>query len=406
MKILFENAIKLHGVNSPQGRAALALSSAYKALKLKFEPKFSQKVDPLYLTQFLELERPPEKVGVRGKKKRKEADADIIQCICGIFLEEGLMIQCKRCCIWQHVNCVIDPTADPNVDQDYFCEKCGDRQLMPADFEVRRPIDKDSEPDVEEFVSLMRGDLQVRVGDAVYVLRDIDLPPNDANVAKESNEVATVKDKEPAVEKKDEVSLEISDSKNSDNSENSDDKPLKPNGSIEASPTKPTSLKPSIGGKHTYKTITKINYEECDIFRVEKLWKTADGRRMVYGHHHLRPHETFREPTRKFYSNELMQYGLVETIDIDLVMARCWVLDNHTYFKGRPLESEERHVYVCEHKMNKQKRQFDKIPSKQRPLICTKPFAFYTFQTKLRQSRILLVSNREKYFPKCNSFYL
>lgn len=82
------------------------------------------------------------------------------------------------------------------------------------------------------YMTLMRGDLQLRQGDTVYVLRDIPIEGTDR--------------------------------------------------------------------KHTYDTIGKIEYSELDIFRIERLWKEEKtGRRMAYGHHYLRPHETFHEPTRK-----------------------------------------------------------------------------------------------------------
>lgn len=52
--------------------------------------------------------------------------------------------------------------------------------------------------------------------------------------------------------------------------------------------------------KHTYQTIGEIPVSELDIFRVERMWKHKDTQeRYVYGHHYLRPHETFHEPTRK-----------------------------------------------------------------------------------------------------------
>lgn len=81
-------------------------------------------------------------------------------------------------------------------------------------------------------MTLMRGHLQLRQGDTVYVLRDIPIEGTDQ--------------------------------------------------------------------KHTYDTIGNIEYSELDIFRIERLWKEEKtGRRMAYGHHYLRPHETFHEPTRK-----------------------------------------------------------------------------------------------------------
>lgn len=62
-----------------------------------------------------------------------------------------------------------------------------------------------------------------------------------------------------------------------------------------------------------------------DIFRGEKF---------VYGHNYLRPHETYHEPTRKFYENEIVCAPLYEAVPLDLVAERCWVLDPSTFCKG------------------------------------------------------------------------
>jgi len=58
------------------------------------------------------------------------------------------------------------------------------------------------------------------------------------------------------------------------------------------------------------------------------------GERFVFGHHYLRPHETYHEPTRKFYVNEVVCAPLYEAVPCDLVAERCWVLDPHTFCKG------------------------------------------------------------------------
>lgn len=102
------------------------------------------------------------------------------------------MIQCERCLVWQHCDCVkADTTAES-----YLCERCQPRVV---DYEI--PLENEEEEEGKKnFVTLMRGDLQLRVGDTVYVLRDT---PD----------------------------------------------------------------------KHTYKTIAKLDYEQMDIFRIERLWK-------------------------------------------------------------------------------------------------------------------------------------
>ncbi|GFW22366.1 histone-lysine N-methyltransferase ASH1L [Trichonephila clavipes] len=42
-----------------------------------------------------------------------------------------------------------------------------------------------------------------------------------------------------------------------------------------------------------------------DIFRVERLWKDEQNNKFAFGHHYLRPHETYHEPSRKFFANEV-----------------------------------------------------------------------------------------------------
>ncbi|XP_055908017.1 histone-lysine N-methyltransferase ash1 [Eupeodes corollae] len=262
------------------------------------------------------VEKPP--MGVVSKnfssksKHTKATTEDIISCICGLYKDEGLMIQCARCNVWQHTECT---KADVNADS-YLCERCDSRVV---DREI--PLDDFTEDGHRYYLSLMRGDLQIRQGDTVYVLRDIPM--------------------------KDE------------------------NGVVCASK------------KHTYKTIGEIDYSECDIFRVERLWKDANGKRVIFGHHFLRPHETFHEPSRRFYPNEVVRVPLYELVPIDLVIGRCWVLDRTTFCKGRPVDcNNEDHVFICELRVDKSARFFAK--AKINWPTCTKSYAFKKFDEKLR----------------------
>lgn len=154
----------------------------------------------------------------------------------------------------------------------------------------------------------------------------------------------------------------------------------------------PLNPKVKDSARHTYETIGKVNYTECDIVRVETLYKDDKGNRFVLGHHYLRPNEVYHEPTRKFYKNELMRTSIFESIPINLVIDTCWVLDPTNYFKGRPINSKEEHVYICEYKVDKQARVFSVIKKSTRQPISTKPYAFYKFEEPLRQRRNHLVS--------------
>ncbi|XP_030756967.1 histone-lysine N-methyltransferase ash1-like [Sitophilus oryzae] len=297
MNKLFTGFSKFYDRTTDTGIATTKLKKIYVETKqqslAKFEDVLGEKPPPAF---------------VNNKKKNEEED--IIRCICGIPRDEGLMIQCERCMVWQHIECV---KADASVAS-YHCEICVPRQV---DYEI--PMDEFTEHGHRYYMTLMRGDLQLRQGDTVYVLRDIPIPGTDK--------------------------------------------------------------------KHTYDTIGKIEYSELDIFRVERLWKDKDsGRRFAYGHHYLRPHETFHEPTRKFFPNEVMRVPLYEAVPVELVMEHCWVMDINTFCKGRPIGSQEQHVYICEYRVDKGAKMFSKTSKSKFP-ICTKSFAFEPFETRLKISR-------------------
>ncbi|XP_030370932.1 histone-lysine N-methyltransferase ash1 isoform X2 [Scaptodrosophila lebanonensis] len=242
-------------------------------------------------------------------------EEDVIRCICGLYKDEGLMIQCAKCMVWQHTECT---KADIDADN-YQCERCEPRQV---DREI--PLEEFTEEGHRYYLSLMRGDLQVRQGDAVYVLRDIPIKDEQGKVVPSQ--------------------------------------------------------------KHTYETIGAIDYQECDIFRVEHLWKNDAGKRFIFGHHFLRPHETFHEPSRRFYPNEVVRVSLYEVVPIELVIGRCWVLDRTTFCKGRPMEcTDEDHCYICELRVDKTARFFSK--AKANYPTCTKSYAFRKFPEKLKISK-------------------
>lgn len=306
---LFENAIKFYGVDSVEGKSASELSMHYAKLKSKYADKFigilgEQSNETL--KDFITIDK-----NGKGVVMKSDVVEDIIRCLCGLFKDEGLMIQCSRCMVWQHTECT---QADTSMDS-YLCERCDNRVV---DLEI--PLNEYTEEGYRYYLSLLRGNLQIRQSDTVYVLRDIPIEPKE---------------------------------------------------------------KGGIVRKHTYETIGEIDYAECDIFRVERLWKDNNGKRFVFGHHYLRPHETYHEPTRKFYQNEVVRVPLYEVVPIELVMAKCWVLDTNTYCKGRPVDSIEEHVYICELRVDRGAKLFAKISKHPYP-TCTKNYAFKKFEQRLK----------------------
>ena len=146
-----------------------------------------------------------------------------------------------------------------------------------------------------------------------------------------------------------------------------------------------------------------------------------------------------------------MRVPLYEAVPIELVMSQCWVMDLNTYckvclfhiyfyvrlkiccvkkiivltrlagplyptpiftiyftfycygnrrftnlfiklsFQGRPVGASEEHVYICELRVDRSARLFTRVSRPKYPL-CTKPYAFDHFPTRLKLTRTYAVS--------------
>ncbi|CAG9790965.1 unnamed protein product [Diatraea saccharalis] len=341
MNSVFNTVMREHGRQSVLGGAAMALKKAYNAAKSDCAEHLTKILGP----------DDPLPAGFLQKTKSEE----VIMCICGLHVEEGLMVQCggAKCGVWQHARCM--RVADTRAP--HYCHHCRPHQV---DREI--PLDDYTEDGHQFYLSLMRGDLQVRQGDTVYVLRDIPIDDKHPDVSQKNGD-KTDSPKTKRIERK--KLKNIGKGKSEDAAQNKD-------GEVR---------------KHTYQTIGEIAVSELDIFRVERLWKHKQTQeRYVYGHHYLRPHETFHEPTRKFFHNEVMRVPLYEAVPIELVMSQCWVMDLNTYCKGRPVGASEQHVYICELRVDRTARLFTKVSRPKYP-ICTKPYAFDTFPHRLKATR-------------------
>jgi hypothetical protein len=65
--------------------------------------------------------------GIREKESASGGGSDegITKCICDYLHDDGFMICCDKCFVWQHVDCMgIDRTAIPDT---YLCEQCKPR---------------------------------------------------------------------------------------------------------------------------------------------------------------------------------------------------------------------------------------------------------------------------------------
>ncbi|KAH9513216.1 Histone-Lysine N-Methyltransferase ash1l, partial [Bulinus truncatus] len=141
--------------------------------------------------------------------------------------------------------------------------------------------------------------------------------------------------------------------------------------------------------RSSHRLLASVNPDKLDIFRLEQLWKDPKGEKFASGTPYLRPQETFHEPTRKFYHNELFRTPNFEIIPMDLVMGKCIVMDTNTYCKGRPKGVKEQDIYICEYRVDKTAHLFHKIQKIWYP-INTGRFCFDWFKTRLNIRRTYL----------------
>jgi histone-lysine N-methyltransferase ASH1L len=53
-----------------------------------------------------------------------------------------------------------------------------------------------------------------------------------------------------------------------------------------------------------------------------------------------------------------------ETFPLEQVAGKCFVMDLNTFCKGRPKGFEEKDIYICERRVDKNARLFNKISKK------------------------------------------
>jgi len=88
---------------------------------------------------------------------------------------------------------------------------------------------------------------------------------------------------------------------------------------------------------------------------------SISGEKFAFGHYYLRPEETFHEPNRKFFENEVFRVPFYEILPLDTIVGTCCVVDLATYCKGRPKEFKQEDIYICDYRVDKTAHFFYKI---------------------------------------------
>ncbi|XP_064120961.1 protein polybromo-1-like isoform X6 [Macrobrachium nipponense] len=105
--------------------------------------------------------------------------------------------------------------------------------------------------------------------------------------------------------------------------------------------------------------------KNCDypMLHIERLWTNSEGRQMVYGCLYYRPAETFHQPNRKFFEQEVFKTDKHNAYPLTDVVGKCYVLPLLDYVKMKPDGVDDKDVYVCESRYNTRNRFFKKIKS-------------------------------------------
>ncbi|XP_078288124.1 histone-lysine N-methyltransferase ASH1L [Rhinoraja longicauda] len=157
---VFRNAEKYSGRKSPVGRDVCRLRKVYYHAR----HEASAQIDEIIGETASEADSSETSVG--EKENGSEKDDDVIRCICGLYKDEGLMIQCEKCMVWQHCDCM-RMTADV---EHYLCEQCDPRSVEREVPMIPQP--HYAQPGCVYYICLLRDGLLLRHGDCVYLMRD------------------------------------------------------------------------------------------------------------------------------------------------------------------------------------------------------------------------------------------
>lgn len=150
---MFSNAVKFYSISSTEAAAAQLLLDTYTKKKAQCLGRLEQILgSDAQLLQSFGSNKPNQL-----QLLNVDPNEDIIRCICGLFIDEGIMIQCAKCLAWQHTHCTGADTAADN----YLCENCDPERVV--DLEIRLDGDRNIKG-FPCYLSLLRGDLQVGFG--------------------------------------------------------------------------------------------------------------------------------------------------------------------------------------------------------------------------------------------------
>ncbi|XP_056154274.1 histone-lysine N-methyltransferase ASH1L [Lampris incognitus] len=167
---VFRNAEKYYGRKSSVGRDVCRLRKAYYSARheaaVQIDEIVGETASEADSSDSLERDHGHHHHHGGSGPGSHDKDDDVIRCICGMYKDEGLMIQCEKCMVWQHFDCM---RLETEVEH-YLCEQCDPR---PVDREVPMlPQPSYAQSGSVYYICLLRDDLLLHQGDCVYLMRD------------------------------------------------------------------------------------------------------------------------------------------------------------------------------------------------------------------------------------------
>ncbi|XP_070541965.1 histone-lysine N-methyltransferase ASH1L-like isoform X2 [Ptychodera flava] len=158
MRVL-RNAEKYNGKKSEMGKDVGKLRKSYQTAKSDVQYQLEEILGEGSIDG-------DSNTDCREKQEEEEEEEEVIRCLCGLYNDEGLMIQCDKCLVWQHCDCV---GVSGSVEH-YLCEQCEPRHVPQEICMVPQP--HYATPGCIYYLCLMRDDLKVKQGDCVYLIHD------------------------------------------------------------------------------------------------------------------------------------------------------------------------------------------------------------------------------------------
>ncbi|KRZ78064.1 putative histone-lysine N-methyltransferase lin-59, partial [Trichinella papuae] len=299
--------------------------------------------------QLRQLRQPVVDFSILPRRANAIPDEDKIRCICALFENDGLMIQCDKCSYWQHSRCA-EQRKLKNSDQVYICEICNIKVASFSWEKHARDIIMKEQPrkrlnNCIYYYMLSNGKIRIRTGECVYVMAKI--TDDQRNCLREfNNEILRMHRSEIPSD---------------------------------------CDIVPVCISSFIQDEQSVTDSEELRIFLVERLLTAPCGNKFIYGAYFTRPDEIVCDRSQCFYKNEILLSPVYDTLPIDMVVGRCLVMNAATFCLGRPKipRYDEQDVYICEYRIDRARRLTTKTRSSKYFTISTQPYIFNKFPQPL-----------------------